>query len=83
MIRTQIYLPKQLYQEVDLEAKIERKPKAQIIREVLEDGLSRRRAKTTVGEGLAKLIAVGHKYASKKVPTDLSINHDKYLYEED
>lgn len=83
MIRTQIYLPKELYQEVDLEAIREKKPKAQIIREVLEDGLSRRRSKATVGEALAKIIAVGHKYVSKKTPRDLSVNHDKYLYGED
>lgn len=83
MIRTQIYLPEELYQEVDLVAQRQKKPKAQIIREVLKEGLTKMNQKETIGEALGKLIAIGQKYTPKNAPTDLSINHDKYLYEEE
>lgn len=83
MIRTQIYLPKRLYQMIDLLAKRENKPKAQVIRDVLEKGVEKKIGKETIGQALKKLIALGKKYTPKNAPTDLSVNHDKYLYEED
>lgn len=83
MMRTQIYLPKQLYQEVELVAAKEKKAKAQVIREALEESLAKKKSAETVGEAFGKLIAMGKKYTPKNAPTDLSINHDKYLYEED
>lgn len=80
MIRTQIYLPKTLYQEVDLIAKEEKKTKAQVIRESLEHALKTRK-KETIGEALGKLIDAGKKFHLRG-PKDLSTNHDKYLYED-
>lgn len=68
---------------IDLLAKREKKPKAQVIREVLEKGVEKRKGKETIGEALEKLITLGKKYTPQNAPTDLSINHDKYLYEED
>ncbi len=82
MIRTQVYLPKQLYQTIDLVAKKEKKPKAQVIREALEGGLGKKKPKDTIGDAFEKIIAIGKKYTPKNVPTDLSVNHDKYLYED-
>jgi len=79
MIRTQIYLPKQLYQEIDLVAKREKKPKAQVIRESLERALEKKAE--TIGEALGKLINAGKQFHLHG-PKDLSTNHDKYLYED-
>ena len=42
MIRTQVYLPKDLYQHIDLVAKREKKAKAQVIREVLDEGIKKK-----------------------------------------
>ncbi len=82
MIRTQVYLPKALYQQVDLVAKREKKAKAQVIRETLEEGLDKKQeAQETVGEALLRLAALGKKLKLRG-PRDLSTNHDKYLYEE-
>ncbi|OGH24252.1 MAG: hypothetical protein A3B47_04060 [Candidatus Levybacteria bacterium RIFCSPLOWO2_01_FULL_39_24] len=78
MIRTQIYLPQQLYQAIDLVAKKEKKAKAQVIREALEKDMERKQG--NAGETLLKLAAMAKKY-NWKGPKDLSVNHDKYLYE--
>lgn len=83
MIRTQVYLPKTLYQEVELVARREKKARAQVIRDMLEEGLTNKKPKETIGQALGKLIEIGKKYTPKNAPTDLSVNHDKYLYEED
>lgn len=79
MIRTQIYLPRELYQEVDLVAKKEKKPKAQVIREAIEKDMSKKCG--NAGDALLKLAAMAKKYKWKG-PKDLSVNHDKYLYED-
>lgn len=79
MIRTQIYLPKQLYQTIDLVAKKEKKPKAQVIREVLEKGIEKKQR--SAGEALLEIAELGKKL-NLKGPRDLSTNIDKYLYED-
>lgn len=79
MIRTQIYLPKDLYQEIDLVAKREKKAKAQVIREAIEKDMNKKRG--NAGDTLLKLAAMAKKYKWKG-PKDLSANHDKYLYED-
>ncbi len=79
MIRTQIYLPKELYQEIGLVAIKEKKPKAQVIREVLEKDLKKKRG--NAGEFLLEIAAMAKKNKWKG-PKDLSKNIDKYLYEE-
>lgn len=79
MIRTQVYLPKQLYQNIDLVAKKEKKAKAQVIREALEKGIEQKRENG--GKVLLEIAAMAKKRGWKG-PKDLSINIDKYLYEE-
>ena len=80
MIRTQIYLPKTLYLNIEFVAKQQRKSKAQVIRESIEHALETRRAET-IGEAFGKLIKTGKKFHLHG-PKDLSVNHDKYLYED-
>lgn len=82
MIRTQIYLPKDLYYEIEFRAKRENKPKAAVIRDALENGLNQNRPKKNAGTALLEIAAMAKKYKWKG-PKDLSINHDKYLYEDE
>lgn len=79
MIRAQIYLPKQLYQEVDWVARKENKPKAQVIREAIEKDMGKKRG--NAGKFLLGIAAMARKNKWKG-PKDLSKNIDKYLYEE-
>ncbi|MBI2189943.1 MAG: hypothetical protein HYY87_02720 [Candidatus Levybacteria bacterium] len=79
MIRTQVYLPKDLYQEIQIVATREKKPKAEVIRETLEKGITQKQG--NAGKALLKIAAMAKKYRWKG-PKDLSANHDKYLYEE-
>ena len=65
-----------MYQEVQLVAKKESKKSAQVVRELLQEGLIKRKKKGTIGEALLDLASV----AVKGGPPDLSTNHDKYLY---
>ena len=81
MIRTQVYLPKDLYQEIRITAQQEKKARAQVIREALKKGLRKKKAKTA-GEALLEIAEMAKKY-NWKGPKDLSINHDKYLYEDE
>lgn len=78
MIRTQVYLPEILYKNVRLAARKQNKPAAQIIRELLEGGVKQKTKKTNAGDALLRLA----KLAVRKGPRDLSVNIDKYLYEE-
>lgn len=81
MIRTQVYLPKQLYRSIDMVAKREKKPKAQVIRDVLEKGVIKEMKKRNAGRTLLEIAAMAKKYKWRG-PRDLSANIDMYLYEE-
>jgi metal-responsive CopG/Arc/MetJ family transcriptional regulator len=74
MLRTQLYLPEDLRREIDVVAKREKKPAAQVIRELIKTGMSARQQES-VGQAFAKLAGV-----RAKGPTDLSTNLDAYLY---
>lgn len=74
MIRTQIYLPKALYQRVQLVAQKENKPTAEVIRELLNESLERKSG--SVGKALLELAKI-----KGKGPADLSKSIDKYLYQ--
>lgn len=76
MIRTQVYLPEELYQNIKLVAKKEKKSAAQVVRRALEKGLVAEKGET-IGKALLELSRIG-----AKGPRDLSENIDKYLYEE-
>jgi len=82
MIRTQIYLPKELCQEIAFTAKREKKPKAAVIREALVKGLVKKRSKKNAGSVLLEIAVMAEKLRTKG-PSNLSTNIDKYLYEDD
>ena len=77
MIRTQVYLTKQLYQEIDIVAKQEKKPAAQVVRELLEQGLQMKKKQDSIGKALLELAKI-----NAHGPKDLSERIDDYLYKE-
>ena len=80
MIRKQIYLTEDLQRQIRLAAAAEKKPEAQVIREVLHAGLDQVQSTQTAGEVLLSLAQLGVELGIKG-PPDLSRNIDKYLYE--
>jgi len=77
MIRTQVYLPEQLYQEINLVSKKEKKAAAQVVRELLEEGLLIKKKSNNIGKALIALSKV-----NAHGPKDLSNKIDDYLYAE-
>ena len=75
MIRTQIYLPKQLYENIKLQAKMADKPAAQVIREYIDKGMEAQQ-RPAQKDGLMKLASLNITGG----PKDLASNLDDYLY---
>ena len=79
MIRTQVYLTDELARDIKLRARRENKREAEIIRELLSEGMkkSARKDQESTGASLLRLAAIGG-----KGPSDLSSRIDDYLYGE-
>lgn len=75
MIRTQIYLPEDIYLQIKLVAQKESKSAASLIRNYVVSGIKKGK-KMTAREALLAIA----KHASFKGPGDLSTRHDDYLY---
>jgi len=75
MLRTQIYIPKDLHQQVKLNAQMQKKSMADVIRKLIISGLAKEQKKLKLKslDSIAKLNITGG-------PKDLSSNMDKYLY---
>ena len=85
MLKTYLYLPEELDRELLLLSRLEGKSKAQIIREVMGEGVrQKKKVATTNGnpsvEVLFKLAELGEEIKAKG-PKDLSANHNKYFNE--
>ncbi|MFH1712678.1 MAG: hypothetical protein ABH896_00610 [Candidatus Jacksonbacteria bacterium] len=78
MQRTQVYLPYNILEQVKEIAYNEEASMASIIRKIIGQGLSKKklRQKKDICNLLKELSVKGN----KNTPTDLSANHDKYLY---
>jgi hypothetical protein len=81
MIRKNIYLPKTLEQRIRVLSHQRRSTEAEVIRELLEDGLTKRQPMST-GDALLGLAELGKRLGIKG-PADLSERHDDYLYGEE
>ncbi len=81
MIRTQVYLTEEQARDIKLRAKREKKPEAEVIRDLLNKGFESQRGIPceTTGEALLRLAKLGEKLKIK-VPPDLSSRIDDYLY---
>jgi hypothetical protein len=79
MIRTQVYLTEDQARDIKLRARRENKREAEIIRELLSEGMKKSTSKTqeSTGDSLLRLAAIGG-----KGPSDLSSRVDDYLYGE-
>ena len=79
MIRTQVYITEEQEQDIKLRAKRENKREAEVIRELLSEGMkqSTRKSQESTGDSLLRLAAIGG-----KCPSDLSSRVDDYLYGE-
>lgn len=75
MIRTQLYLPEDTRLDLYLLAQKEEKRVSQIVREILNEGIKRKK-QASGGKTLLKIA----RYGFTKGPKDLSTNIDSYLY---
>jgi hypothetical protein len=78
MIRTQVYLQEDQYKKIKLISSKTNKPQSEVIRDALDRGISDL-ASMGVTQVLLKMAAT----AVKTDDPDLSLNIDKYLYEQD
>ncbi len=77
MIRTQIYLDEETHQALTTLAKEEQGSMAKIAREILNEGVQKRKGQDKSGKAvLERLLSI----QSTGGPTDLSKNLDHYLY---
>jgi hypothetical protein len=79
MIRTHVFLTDEQARDIKLKAKRENKREAEVIRELLSEGMktSTAKAQESTGESLLRLATIGG-----KGPADLSSRVDDYLYGE-
>ncbi len=79
MICTMVYITEEQAWDIKLRAKRENKREAEVIRELLNEGMknSTAKAQESTGESLLRLAAIGG-----KGPADLSSRVDDYLYGE-
>ena len=79
MIRTQVYLTENQARDIKLRARRENKHEAEVIRELLNEGMKKSASKAleSTGESLLRLATIGG-----KGPADLSSHVDDYLYGE-
>jgi len=80
MVRTQVYLTEEQARDIKLRAKRENKREAEVIRELVSQGLKTAppTRQESTGASLLRLAAIGG-----KAPADLSTRVDDYLYGED
>lgn len=84
MLRTNVYLTEEQERELKTRAAVAKKPKAEILREVIDEGLKtipmQKSASTQVFIELAK---IAEQFKDKgSAPRDLSQNLDKYTWDE-
>lgn len=80
MLKTYLYIPDELNQQIIRTAKLEKKSKAEIIRRALDAGLDIIEKRQVNGaQVLLDLAKMAKKY-NVKGPRDLSVNHDYYLW---
>lgn len=84
MFRTNVYLTEEQEKEIKTRAVIDRKPKAEILREIINKGLKDTHVDvSTSTEVYMKLANIAEIFKGKgTAPKDLSANLDKYTWDE-
>ena len=77
MIRTNLYFPKSLHQQLRILSQRENKSMAELVRDFVASGIE---AKRDGGAATLLKMAERAKRLKFKGPKDLAINHDYYLY---
>jgi len=83
MLKTYLYIPEQLNQLIITAVKVQKKSKAEVIRQALEKGLKEDIREGHAGvDALFKIAEIGKKYKLKG-PKDSSARMDEYLWDKD
>lgn len=83
MLKTYLYIPEQLNKRIDYTAKTQKRSKAEIIREALENGINAIQQQGTASAAvLLKIAELGKKYKVKG-PKDSSTRMDEYLWDKE
>ncbi|OGY19597.1 MAG: hypothetical protein A2900_00600 [Candidatus Chisholmbacteria bacterium RIFCSPLOWO2_01_FULL_50_28] len=77
MIRTQIYIPREIHHQLTRLASSKKEPMAKVVRQFIEEGLNKAQTKDLSGKRTLHRIA---NLRLKGGPRDLSRNLDHYLY---
>ena len=84
MLRTNVYLTQEQVKEINARAAVMQKPKAQVLRDVIDTGLKASPVqKSASAEAFVRLGEIAEQFRGKgKAPKDLSANLDKYTWDE-
>ncbi len=84
MLRTNVYLTEEQERGLKIRAAIAKKPKAEILRDVIDEGLKTvPMQKSSSTESFLKLAKIAEQFKDKGIaPKDLSQNLDKYTWDE-
>ena len=81
MQRISVYIPEDTRKRINIVAKTKLRPEAQIIREALEEGLSKIAPKRASAQALVDFAKMAEKIRTRgKVPTDFIKNLDYYTW---
>ena len=78
MLKTYLYIPDEIAERINHAVRIQKKSKAEVIRQALKKGLEQETPSNSA-ESLLKLAEIGRKHKLKG-PRDGSVNHDYYLW---
>ena len=83
MLKTYLYVPEELEAKINLTARIQKKSKAEVLRQALEKGITAvQNQGIASAQALFKIAQIGKRY-SVKGPKDGSGKMDKYLWGKD
>ena len=83
MLKTYLYIPEQLNNQINNTARVQNISKAEVMRQALKNGLQKFIGQGNAGvEALFKLAELGKKYKLKG-PRDSSMKMDEYLWDKD
>lgn len=79
MVATTIYMPRDLYAQVGMVARIQKKPKAQVIRDCVADGVGKQQHDP---DATRKFVEALKSMQFSGGIKDFAKNHDKYIWGE-
>lgn len=80
MLKTYLYIPDNLNDKINHTAKVQKKAKAEVIRQALQDGLDLAQKQEKGGAEVLLELAKFAKKHKVRGPRDASVNHDYYLW---